>query len=57
LPRQGGEIGRRARLRIPKSLLSKHHFSFHEKAILREEIARFPRNRFKREARVESSSF
>jgi hypothetical protein len=53
---QGGEIGRRARLRNPKSSLSRHHFSLHEKAILQEEIARFPRNRFKREAQVESSS-
>jgi hypothetical protein len=31
--RQGGEIGRRARLRIPKSTISRHRFSF-QKAII-----------------------
>jgi hypothetical protein len=34
---QGGEIGRRARLRIAKSSISKRLFSFQKKRILREE--------------------
>jgi hypothetical protein len=34
---QGGEIGRRARLRITKSSISKHRFSFQKAIILREE--------------------
>jgi hypothetical protein len=42
--RQGGEIGRRARLRIPKSTISKHRFTFQERVVLREENMRFPRN-------------
>ncbi len=41
---QGGEIGRRARLRNWKSAISKHRFSFQKTIDLREEIARFPRN-------------
>jgi hypothetical protein len=43
-PAMGGEIGRRARLRIPKSAVSKRRFTFQEKRILREENVRFPRN-------------
>jgi hypothetical protein len=35
--RQGGEIGRRARLRIAKSSISKHRSPFQIKRVLREE--------------------
>ena len=35
--RQGGEIGRRARLRIPKSSISKQRFSFQNAIVLRGE--------------------
>jgi hypothetical protein len=34
---QGGEIGRRARLRIPKSSISKHRLPFQIKRVLQEE--------------------
>jgi hypothetical protein len=37
LVRQGGEIGRRARLRIAKSSISKHRFSFQSERVLRRE--------------------
>jgi hypothetical protein len=36
---RGGGIGRRARLRIPKSSISKHSFSFQKMVDLREENA------------------
>jgi hypothetical protein len=39
--RQAEEIGRRARLRIPKSPISKRSFSFQEIIDLREENATF----------------
>src|SRR6266853_701188 len=47
----------RARLRNPKSAISKHHFSFHEKAILREENAFSHANKRVHEGGVETSSF
>jgi hypothetical protein len=39
--RQGGEIGRRARLRIPKTSISKRSFSFQKAPDLRGENAMF----------------
>src|SRR6266496_5550178 len=54
---QGGEIGRRARLRISKSALSKHLFSFQKRSLSREENAFFRIKTRVREGRVETSSF
>jgi len=38
---QGGEIGRRARLRIPKLSLSKHRFAFQKAVIYERKTATF----------------
>ncbi|PYJ93348.1 MAG: hypothetical protein DME62_09105 [Verrucomicrobia bacterium] len=56
-PAKGGEIGRRARLRIAKSSLSKHLFSFQKRSLSREENAFFRIKTRVREGRVETSSF
>jgi hypothetical protein len=47
--RQGGEIGRRARLRIAKSSISERRFSFQSERVLRMENRFFVRNRRGRE--------
>jgi len=55
--RQGGGIGRRARLRIPKSSTSKHSFSFQKTSDLRGEKSFFLENSDLHDRRVETSSF
>ncbi len=56
-PCQDGETGRPARLRIPKSSISKRSFSFHETTDLREENEDFRIKMRVHEGRVETSSF
>jgi hypothetical protein len=53
----GGEIGRRARLRITKSSISKQRFSFRKMIDLREENALFHVKIRLYKGRVETSSF
>jgi hypothetical protein len=53
---QGGEIGRRARLRIAKSSISQHRFSFQKKTLLRWENDAFSDITRRCEGRVESQS-
>jgi hypothetical protein len=54
---QGGEIGRRARLRIPKSSISQRSFSFQKTSDLRGKNAVFGLKANLYEGRVETSSF
>jgi hypothetical protein len=54
---QGGEIGRRARLRIPKSSISKRSFSFQKMIDLREKNAIFACQSRLHHGRVKTSSF
>jgi len=54
---QGGEIGRRARLRIAKSSISKHRSPFQIEGVLREENGIFRNVVEIREWRIETSSF
>jgi hypothetical protein len=54
---QGGEIGRRARLRIAKSSISKRSFSFQKTIDLRGESAIFRGHHRVHDRRVKTSSF